>query len=196
MLGLRPSVNMSTASSAPIDYKVLLTLLNDKTNEFTRGRQINSLLKQLDDVGLVAIPPALDMDHSINGKTLILPLIKAKTESFDTLHKSQQPMHREWQPNEALYNELAELLGIIDASYDQHDIGEFVVYWLGKPNQHHTQYQWTQKFANQIKRNRTTQGYEPTKRIGTQAVKVEAGLEADDNTKALVERYATLGQKR
>ena len=88
LLGLRVGANTATTSSAPIDYKHLLNLLNgdSKDEPYQRGRQINSLVKQLEQVGLVALPLALDLEHTINGKTLLLPLLSEAQSDFDQLH--------------------------------------------------------------------------------------------------------------
>ena len=103
-------------------------------------------------------------------------------------------MHASWTPNKSLFEEMASLLGIIDKTYEDSDIGEFVAYWLGRPSSVFSEFQWTQKFANNIKRKRLASGYgsasTPTKIVGTQQVKVAAGIEADDNARKLVEKYA------
>jgi hypothetical protein len=194
LLGLRVGANSATTSSSPIDYKQLLSLLNgdNKDEPFQRGRQINSLLKQLEQVGLVAIPVKLDLEHTINGQTLLLPLMSAPASDFEQLHQRHNAMSASWQPNKALFEEIAALLGIIDKTYDDNDIGEFIAYWLGRPSSVFSEFQWTQKFANNIKRKRLAAGFgsTPTKVVGSQQVKVAAGIEADDNARKLVEKYA------
>ncbi|NDV90872.1 flavodoxin [Alteromonas sp. 345S023] len=197
MLGLRPNANSATTTSAPIDYKALLVLLNgdDKDTPYQRGRQINSLLRQLEQNGLVALPDAVDLAHSVNGKILLLPLISETQNSFSALHKSHFSMSASWQPNASLFKEMAQLLGIIDAEYDNNDIGEFIAYWLGRPSTVFSEFQWTQKFAYNIKRKRLASGYEPVRKVGNQHVKVAAGIEADDNARKLVEKYATSSKK-
>lgn len=197
MLGLRPSANRDTGATQPVQYKPLLDLLNgdSKSEDFLRGRQINSLLRHLEDAGLVSVPSTIDLTHSINGMSLVLPLLHATSDNFSSLHTSPTPMSTQWKPTNALFDELVALVGIIDKTYDEHDVGEFIAYWLGKPHQRFTQFQWTQKFVNNLKQKRIKSGYHPTAKIGTQTVKVEAGLEADDNAKALVEKYATTVKK-
>ena len=197
LLGLRPTANSSTTATAPIDYKPLLELLNgdNKDMPFQRGRQINSLLKQLEQMGLIALPDTLDLEHSVNGKHLLLPLIAEAASEFDQLHQKHLSMSTSWTPNKGLFNEMASLLGIIDKTYDENDIGEFVAYWLGRPSSVFSEFQWTQKFANNIKRKRLASGYAPTQKVGTQQVKVAAGIEADDNARKLVEKYATSTKK-
>ena len=192
LLGLRVGANQTTTSTAPIDYKQLLALLNGDNidDTFQRGRQINSLVKQLEQVGLVALPLELDLEHTINGKTLLLPLLSEPQSDFEQLHTRHSAMTATWTPNKALFEEMASLLGIIDKTFDENEVGEFIAYWLGRPSSVFSEFQWTQKFANNIKRKRLASGYAPTKVVGTQQVKVAAGIEADDNAKKLVEKYA------
>lgn len=193
MLGLRATANTATTSSAAINYKSLLALLNGDNKEphYLRGRQVNSLLKQLEQVGLVTLPLDIDLERSINGKTLLLPLLSEPVSDFDVLHKQHSAMTQNWQPNNALFKEMANLLGIIDKTFDDNDVGEFVAYWLGRPSSIFSEFQWTQKFANNIKRKRLASGYSATKVVGSQQVKVAAGIEADDNAKKLVAKYAS-----
>lgn len=197
LLGLRPTANFATTSTSPIDYKHLLSLLNGEGKEhtFQRGRQINSLLKQLEQCGLVMFPEGMDLEHSINGKTILLPLLIEPQSNFDALHKTHYPISASWQPNKALFEELAQLLGIIDIEYDENDIGEFIAYWLGRPATILSEFQWTQKFAHNIKHKRISSGYAPVRKIGNQNVKVAAGIEADDNARKLVEKYAASTKK-
>ena len=197
LLGLRPTANFATTSSSPIDYKQLLSLLNGeaKENTYQRGRQINSLLKQLELTGLVIFPEGMDLEHSINGKTVLLPLIIESKNNFDSLHKIHYSITTSWQPNKDLFEEMAQLLGIIDTEYDDNDVGEFIAYWLGRPTTILSEFQWTQKFAHNIKHKRISSGYTPVRKIGNQTVKVAAGIEADDNAKKLVEKYSASTKK-
>lgn len=194
-LGLRPGANDKTGATAPLDYRVLLALLNadDKEQPFQRGRQINSLLKQLDAVGLVTVSNGYE--HSLNGEQLVLPLCKLEQSTFERLHETHSAMTGKWQPDDALYQELTSLMGVIDAEYDEQDVGEFVAYWLGRPEAVFSLFQWTQKFAYGIRKKRLAAGYVPTRRVGNQQTKVAAGVEADDNARKLVEKYATTKPK-
>jgi DNA replication protein DnaT len=197
LLGLRPTANTASTATAPIDYKFLLSLLNgeQKDTPYQRGRQINSLLKQLELVGLVVFPETLDLEHSINGKALLLPLINNAQSNFDSLHKSHFAISASWKPNKELFLEMASLLGIIDTEYDDNEVGEFISYWLGRPSTILSEFQWTQKFAHNIKHKRVAAGYSPVRKVGNQQVKVAAGIEADDNARKLVEKYATSTKK-
>ncbi|GGW96449.1 DnaT-like ssDNA-binding domain-containing protein [Alteromonas halophila] len=191
-LGLRPDANEKTGASAPLDYRALLTLLNadNKDAPYQRGRQINSLLKQLDSAGLVTLVSGTDFEHSLNGQQVMLPLCKLAQSAFETLHSTHTGMTRHWQPDNALYKELTALMGVIDSDFDDQDVGEFVAYWLGRPDAVFSLFQWTQKFAYSMRKKRLAAGYVPTRRVGNQTTKVAAGVEADDNARKLVEKYA------
>lgn len=192
-LGLRPDAVVSTASSSPLQYKALLALLNGDHPEatFNRGRQVNSLLRQLEQQGLVGLPAAYTYEQSLNGVAVLLPLIAAQQDAFAHLHHQHQPMQVNWQPDAALFAEMCSLLGVIDLDYTEDDIGEFVAYWLGRPASVFSHFQWTQKFAYSLKRKRLATGQVHTRKVGTQQVKVAPGIEADDNARKLVEKYAT-----
>ncbi|MEW9797850.1 DnaT-like ssDNA-binding domain-containing protein [Alteromonas sp. CYL-A6] len=191
-LGLRPGADKQTGKTAPLDYRALLTLLNadDKSSPYQRGRQINSLLKILHGAGLISLLPANDFEHSLNGEVVILPLSVMNTTPFEKLHRQHIAIDTSWRPDDALYDEITGLLGLIDNTYDEQDVGEFIAYWLGRPDAVFSLFQWTQKFAYSIRKKRLASGYAAVKRVGSQQVKVEAGVEADDNARKLVEKYA------
>lgn len=144
LLGLRPAANKTTGISAPLNYRNLLTLLNGKSATFTRGRQINQLLKELTDAGLIICQQEAISDRSLNGETLLLPLLMSPSQGYQQLHLHWQAMTTDWTPDEKLFSELATLVGLLDKSYQQQDIGEFVAYWLSRPEVNLTLFQWTQ----------------------------------------------------
>ena len=84
---------------------------------------------------------------------------------------------------------MATLLGLIDKEFDADDVGEFIAYWLGRPNTVFSHFQWTQKFAYAMRYKRLAAGGSPKARVGNQQVPVAAGIEADDNARKLVEKY-------
>ena len=191
-LGVRPTANLATTTSDPLNYKFLLALLNADQQEdkpFTRGRQINSLLRQLEQAGLIALPQHLNFDQTLNGQTVLLPLCNEAQDDFAHLHRQHQPMKPSWQPDKALFEQMASLLGLIDKSFDSDDVGEFIAYWLGRPSAVFSHFQWTQKFAYAMRYKRLAAGGTPKSRVGNQQVPVAAGIEADDNARKLVEKY-------
>ncbi|MEP4298639.1 MAG: flavodoxin, partial [Paraglaciecola sp.] len=107
MLGIKPTVNKKSGVSAPLNYKYLISLLNEKEQKFTLGRQINSLIKELLHIGLVKFEQEVEINRSFNGKTLVLPLTTMKVDDYTKLHLNWTDMHVDWQPNQNLVADLA-----------------------------------------------------------------------------------------
>ncbi len=189
LLGLKPITNHDSGISKPLNYKSLLQLLNSKEEKFTLGRQINSLIKELINFGLVNFQQQVDLNHSFNGKTLVLPLIEMKIDDYSKLHLNWHTMFVEWLPNEKLLKDLAKLVGMIDYQYTSSELGDFIAYWLGRPESQFSEYQWTQKFVFNLKKNRLAHGFKPVQKVGQQIVQTKAGIVADENAKNLVAKY-------
>lgn len=190
MLGIKPTANKKTGLSAPLNYKNLLSLLNEKEQKFTLGRQINSLIKELLNTGLVKFEQEVELNHSFNGKTLVLPLTTMKVDDYTKLHLNWTNMHLDWQPNENLVTDLAKLIGLIEYQYTDNELGDFIAYWLGRPEVQFSEYQWTQKFVFNLKKMRMANNFKGTQKVGQQMVKTKAGIIADDNAKNLVAKYS------
>lgn len=190
-LGLRPSADESKGLSKALNYKHLLSLLNAKEKRYSLGRQLNELIKELLDVGLVALNQQTDFSKSFNGHALAMPLLITKQDDYAELHSVWNAMTIDWQPTKALFADLSQLVGIIDKEYSLDELGEFVAYWMGRPQVQFSQYQWTQKFVFQIKQRRLAKGISVLQKVGNQMVKPKASVEADDNAKKLVEKYQT-----
>lgn len=196
MLGIKPCADSKTAVTSPLNYKNLLKLLNGKEEKFTLGRQINSLIKELLNVGLVNFEQEVEINHSFNGKTLVLPLMLMKTADYSKLHLEWQNMHINWQPDKDLVTDLAKLMGIIEHHYTDQEVGEFISYWLSRPESHFTQFQWTQKFVFNLKHKRLAHGSKTVHKVGQQFVAIKAGIVADENAKKLVEKYSKNNHKK
>lgn len=190
MLGIKPTANDSTGITSPLNYKSLLSILNTKDEKFTLGRQVNSLIKELLSVGLVTFQNEVELNHSFNGKTLVLPLTTMKIDDYSKLHLNWHKMHIDWLPNEKLIADLAKLLGIIDYDYNSSELGDFIAYWLGRPESQFSEYQWTQKFVFNLKKKRLAHGFKSVQKVGQQIVQTKAGIQADDNAKNLVAKYS------
>lgn len=149
------------------------------------------MIQELIDVGLVNINAKTDLSRSIQDQRVALPLMVLKDDAYQILHGAIAPMHGQWLPDETLYQELSSLVGLIDKSYTLEDVGEFVAYWLGRPQNRFTLFQWTQKFVLQRKQFAQRGNRQQTAQtvIGSQQVKTTAGIVADDKTRALVEKY-------
>ncbi|MEP0355546.1 DnaT-like ssDNA-binding domain-containing protein [Paraglaciecola sp.] len=190
MLGIKPTVNKKSGVSTPLNYKYLISLLNEKEQKFTLGRQINSLIKELLHIGLVKFEQEVEINRSFNGKTLVLPLTTMKVDDYTKLHLNWTDMHLDWQPNENLVADLAKLIGLIDYQYTDNELGDFIAYWLGRPEVQFSEYQWTQKFIFNLKKIRMANNFKGTQKVGQQMVKTKAGIVADDNAKNLVAKYS------
>ncbi|GAB2698037.1 DnaT-like ssDNA-binding domain-containing protein [Aliiglaciecola sp. 3_MG-2023] len=190
MLGLRPIADEQTGLTGPLNYKQLIALLNGKSKEFTLGRQINGLIKELVKHQLVEIEPEASLDKSFNQQRVRLPLLNIKQDDYPSLHLQWSKMTANWKPHQAAFEDLASLIGIIDKDYSQHELGEFIAYWMGRPELQFSQYQWTQKFVFQIKQRRVASGVKNVQKVGNQWVTPKAGVEADDNAKQLVAKYS------
>lgn len=192
-LGLRPTSNLSTTASEPLNYKFLLALLNgehEQDKPYARGRQINSLLRHLEQAGLVALTAEQSLEQSLNGKSILLPLCSQAQDDFAHLHRQHQPMKTDWQPDPKLFEQMATLLGLIDKQFEEADVGEFVAYWLGRPTAVFSHFQWTQKFAYSMRKKRQASAGVVKHTVGGQQVPVAPGIQADDNARKLVEKYS------
>jgi DNA replication protein DnaT len=189
ILGIKPTAEQSSGATATLNYKSLLSILNAKEEKYTLGRQVNSLIKELLSVGLVNFQDEIELNHSFNGKTMILPLITMKADEYSRLHLNWHAMHIDWLPNKKLITDLAKLLGIIDYDYTTSELGDFIAYWLGRPESQFSEYQWTQKFVFNLKKMRLAHGFKNVEKVGQQIVQTKAGIHADENAKNLVAKY-------
>ncbi|MFT2092805.1 DnaT-like ssDNA-binding domain-containing protein [Paraglaciecola sp. 2405UD69-4] len=190
ILGIKPTVDKKTGVSAPLNYKAFLSMLNGKEQKFTLGRQINSLIKELLNIGLVNFNEEVELNHSFNGKTLTLPLTTMKVDDYTKLHMKWSSMHLDWKPNENLVADLAKLIGLIEYQYTDNELGDFIAYWLGRPEVQFSEYQWSQKFVFNLKKMRLANNFKGVQKIGQQLVTPKAGISADENAKNLVAKYS------
>jgi DNA replication protein DnaT len=189
-LGIKPDADHTSGTSKPLNYKNLLALLNGKEDKYTLGRQLNSLLKELLTAGLIDFQQQVELNQSCNGKQLILPLVAIKADDYENLHLNWQKINVNWKPDDNLYADLTSLVGIIDKQYELSELGDFIAYWLGRPEVQFSQFQWTQKFVFNIKQKRLAKGVKQQHKVGNQLVTPKAGVVADQNAKQLVAKYS------
>jgi hypothetical protein len=189
ILGIKPSAEQSSGATTTLNYKYLLSILNTKDDKYTLGRQVNGLIKELLSVGLVNFQDEIELNRSFNGKALVLPLITMQIDEYSKLHLNWHAMHIDWYPNKKLITDLAKLLGIIDYNYTTSELGDFIAYWLGRPESQFSEYQWTQKFVFNLKKLRLAHGFKNVQKVGQQIVQTKAGILADENAKNLVAKY-------
>ena len=190
-LVLRPNANGQTGASDTLNYKHVTTLLNATETKIELGRQINRLVKELQQAGLISVPQNVDIDKSLNGKQVLLPLVLLKDDKYQQLHQTRMPISLNWVPDESLFTELAQLVGLIDKDFSDEEAGEFTAYWLGRPESLFSPFQWTQKFVSHLKQRRLAKHTRPVKKIGSQLTTAKSGIEADENARKLVEKYST-----
>lgn len=183
----------SSSGQLQLSYKDIIQFLNSKDEVLTLGRQVNSILKELDSVGLIKLNDDQSYKRSLNKQLITLPLsISQEISGISTdKHQSFVKMSVSWRPDADLFEQICQLVGLIDKGYSADELGEYIAYWLGYPEKQFTDYQWTQKFVLNIKQRRQRQpvNKEQTK-IGHQWITPQAGLEIDDNVKQLVEKYS------
>ena len=190
ILGIKPTADQTSGVTSPLNYKSLLSILNTKEEKFTLGRQVNTLIKELLSVGLVCFQSDVELNNSFNGKILVLSLTTMKVDEYSKLHLNWHTMNINWIPDQRLISDLAKLVGIIDYEYTKNELGDFIAYWLGRPESQFSEYQWTQKFVFNLKKMRLAHGFKNVQKVGQQIVQTKAGILADDNAKNLVAKYS------
>ncbi len=115
------------------------------------ANQLTSLLRELIDVGLLrdnnSAQPA-----NYHGCRLCLPLVP-QTGTMLPLAATSYPMQTDWRPSEN-FADLAKLCGLADSHFAEEELGEFIAYWLGRPEVYATQHQWMLKFIKKLKARR------------------------------------------
>ncbi|MFM7969363.1 DnaT-like ssDNA-binding domain-containing protein [Aeromonas sp. A-5] len=129
------------------------------------ARQLTELLDELMEAELLQVEAQADSEH-YHQCPFQLPLLSQRVRS--PLPERPFQMHLRWRPDEEL-PALARLCGVIDASYSEEDLGEFIAYWLGRPEVFDSQHQWMLKFIRTLKSRRYTRR-QPTEVAGYQQI--------------------------
>jgi len=186
LLYFRPSANIHTGIGAAVSYKAIQELLNNGGADITLGREINEFIVELIAGGLLQPLTDIDDSGSLSGVQFRLPLILQESpQEIQTRFR----LNKDWQPKQKTFNEIAQLVGIIQKEYSDTELGEFVAYWLGRPEQQYSEWQWTQKFVLHIRKTRQLKGYNPDAIVGYQQVKKQPEVVIDENTKKLIDKY-------
>lgn len=114
------------------------------------ARQLTELFDELIQAGLVALPPTWQAEH-YHLCPIQLPLLPRA--SALPLPQAAFAMHADWHPDTQFTN-LARLCGLLDSQYGEEELGEFIAYWLGRPEQFANQHQWQLKFIKALKARR------------------------------------------
>lgn len=191
---LRPQVNTGTAQ-ATINNKSIIELINSKKPVISLGRQIGTLLKELQSVGLIKVEEGTDFSKSLHNKQVTLPLTDLPQSLEDpAMHNQHKSMKLVWRPIETVFEDLCSLVGLIEKTFSAEELGEFIAYWLGRIDTQCTEYQWTQKLVIHLKQRRqrfplSEQRAQHKTAAGHQYVEPSAGIVFDDNVKLLIEQY-------
>lgn len=195
LLVLRPGSDPTSGLTAPINYKAIVAQLSAGGATLSLGREINKLFQELEQSGLIAIDNNQDLSESLSGEQILLPLRVPPEQVSPNIHNSWSTMTTKWQPPIDIFNDICELVGLIQKEYDDLELGEFIAYWIGRPQVQLSPYQWTQKFVFHLRQKRITKGYTATQTIGFQQVDKEPEVVLNDKAKQLVERYRGKSEK-
>lgn len=189
-LYLRPQIKLGQ-SSAKVNNKSILNLLNKHETVIERGRQINQLFEQLMQIGLIESSDTIDFTKSLNKHTFTLPLMALPQSLEDpTLHGNYSSMHLRWRPLVNVFEDLCSLIGLIEKTYSAEELGEFIAYWLGRTETQCSEYTWTQKLVIHLKQRRQRLPLSQQKTAaGHQYVTPAAGIAFDENVKHLIDQY-------
>lgn len=174
-----------TSQKVTIKNQRISALLNGANNAvITRGRQITALLIELHAVGLIASEEPIDRNKTMNNQCVSLPLKKV-THSSDYF-----PIKIDWRPAKNDIEQLSALVGLIDATYTDEELGEFIAYWITRDEIQMTSFQWTQKLVTFLKKRRlrTPKHHEDSKQ-GHQYATPTVSVHTDDKVKRFVEKY-------
>ena len=189
-LYLRPQINGSS-KKVRINNKAILSLINNKKAVITMGRQISALFKELHSAGLVEVDANTDFSKSLHNHQITLPLT-ALPQSLENpqFHSQHKSMKLDWRPVQSIFEDLCQLVGLIEKTYSADELGEFIAYWLGRIDSQCTEYQWTQKLVIHLKQRRQRLPLSEQKsKAGHQYVTPSAGIVFDDNVKQLINQY-------
>ncbi|MBE1300816.1 MAG: flavodoxin [Alteromonadaceae bacterium] len=188
-LGLRPHIDAMTGYTCALNYKHLTTLLTDKHQVVELGRDINLLLEELFEAGLISSKDSVDFSDSLSGKRFVLPLAIVQTDVERDIHSQTFALHQDWVPRTETFSEICQLVGLIKKDFDKNELGEFIAYWRGRPHNQFSEYQWHQKFVSHLKNNRKVLGYNATQSIGYQQIDKQPEVVLSDSAKELIEKY-------
>lgn len=190
-LYLRPKVDAQNVR-VKINNKQILELLNAHEQKLHLGREISALFQQLHGVGLIEIEGEYSFDRSLNNYFVKLLFVHSAVDLEDfTVHQHHHKMSVSWRPDSSLFVQICQLVGLIETHFSADELGEFIAYWLGRPETLQSPYQWTQKFVLHLKQRRIRQPATISQtKMGHQWIEAEAGIEFDDNVKKLIQKYS------
>ena len=143
--------------------------------------QLTRLVDELQTAGLLTLLHRPQVEH-YHGAEFSLPALK----SVGTQEPLQQParaMHAQWRPGDG-FHDLARLCGLLESQYAEEELGEFIAYWLGRPETFASEHQWMLKFIKALKARRYTRT-PTTPMVGTGYQQVTAQPDSSPSPRAL-----------
>ena len=113
--------------------------------------QLTRLFQELMEAGLLHLELAPQDEHYHAAKFSLPQLLNLN--SIQPLPQVAQPITPEWRP-EQHFASLCQLCGLMESSYGEDELGEFIAYWLGRPEVFATPHQWMLKFIKALKAKR------------------------------------------
>lgn len=139
----------------PLDYPLLGKALAVQGAGEYRYRvtpmALTGLVDELLEAGLLSVVQNPHPQH-YHGAVFSLPL--KRLDGLAPLPSRQFAMHPEWRPDEQFAG-LARLCGLLDSQFDESELGEFIAYWLGRPEVFENQHQWMLKLVRKLKNQRS-----------------------------------------
>lgn len=144
------------------------------------ARQLTQLFDELINAGLIQLQTTASSSEHYHQQFVLLPLLTSLQPA--PLAQPAFAMHTEWQPDHQFAG-LCQLCGLIDPHYDEEERGEFIAYWLGRPERFATQHQWMMKFVKMLKSRRYQR--KQTENIGYQQTSVPQNTSSEPSQRAL-----------
>ena len=139
----------------PLDYPLLgkaLTVQGKGEYSYrVTPATLSGLVEELMAVGLLSLQHNPHPQH-FHGAIFSLPL--KHLQGLAPLPSRQFAMHADWRPDQQFAG-LARLCGLLDSSLDEIELGEFIAYWLGRPEVFENQHQWMLKLVRKLKNQRS-----------------------------------------
>ena len=115
--------------------------------------QLTRLLDELLNIGLLEVVHRPQPEH-YHGAELRLPALNPSVMTAP-LPQQAHAMHVQWRPDDS-FHDLARLCGLLESHYAEEELGEFIAYWLGRPEVFANEHQWMLKFIKALKARRYT----------------------------------------
>ncbi|PSJ46814.1 DnaT-like ssDNA-binding domain-containing protein [Zobellella taiwanensis] len=139
----------------PLDYPGLGKALAVQGEGHYRYRvtpaELTALVDELCRAGLLSLH---DRPHPQHYHGARFRLALKQLAGLAPLPSRQFAMHPEWRPDDQ-FDGLARLCGLLDSHFDETELGEFIAYWLGRPEVFENQHQWMLKFVRKLKNQRS-----------------------------------------